>query len=75
MKKEGYKKYLKYSSLGFELVGFVLFGYFIGHWIDQKLATSKPYFTGLLILVLLAGAFYRLIKQLERDDKNRHDTE
>jgi F0F1-type ATP synthase assembly protein I len=64
------RKYLKYSSLGFEMMGFMLVGFFIGQALDNYFNTSKAYFTAGLIILFLAGAFYRLIKQLEKDRKN-----
>jgi len=41
----------------------------LGQKIDKRLATSKPYFTILLILVFTGGFFYRLVKDLSRKDE------
>ena len=42
----------------------------LGQKIDQKLSSSKPYFTIILILLFTGGFFYRLVKDLTRKDEH-----
>jgi len=44
-------------------------GALLGQWIDKRLATSKPYFTILFILLFTGVFFYRLVKDLNRQDE------
>ncbi len=50
---------------------FVLVGIaaWLGQKIDKRFATSKPYFTIILILVFAGGFFYLLVKDLSRKDE------
>ena len=49
---------------------FVLIGVgaFLGQLLDKRFATAKPYFTILLILLFTGVFFYRLVKDLNRED-------
>jgi F0F1-type ATP synthase assembly protein I len=64
------QSYLKYSSWAFEMMAYILIGYFAGQSIDRYFSTEKPYFTAGLIVLFVAGAFVRLVYQLEKDRKN-----
>ncbi|HKK88744.1 MAG TPA: AtpZ/AtpI family protein [Saprospiraceae bacterium] len=73
MKKDANKttqSYTKYSSWAFEMVAYILIGYFAGQALDKYFLTDRPYFTAGLIVLLVAGAFYKLIYQLEKDRKD-----
>ena len=67
--KKGSNKYIKYSSIGMEMIGSVILGGFGGNWLDKKLAFSFPLFTITLILLGLAATFTHLIMQLNADRK------
>lgn len=52
---------LRYSGVGFQIVGTAVLGFFLGVKIDGWLHTKKPYFTALLaILFTLAGLYLGL---------------
>ncbi|WP_338764261.1 AtpZ/AtpI family protein [Bernardetia sp. ABR2-2B] len=67
--KKGSNKYIKYSSIGMEMIGSVLLGGFGGNWLDKKLEFSFPLFTIILILLGLGATFTHLIMQLNADRK------
>ncbi|WP_338792109.1 AtpZ/AtpI family protein [Bernardetia sp. MNP-M8] len=67
--KKGSNKYIKYSSIGMEMIGSVILGGFGGNWLDKKLEFSFPFFTITLILLGLTATFAHLIMQLNTDRK------
>ena len=56
-------KYLKYSGLGFQLIGALLFGLWLGKWLDKKFETA-PYLLALCLLLSLGAGMYLVIKDL-----------
>lgn len=68
--KKASQSYLKYSSWAFEMMAYILIGYFAGQALDCYFEVDKPYFTAGLIILFIAGAFIKLIYQLEKDRKN-----
>jgi F0F1-type ATP synthase assembly protein I len=71
--KKGSNKYIKYSSIGMEMIGSVILGGFGGNWLDKKLALGFPLFTITLILLGLAATFTHLIMQLNADRKEEEE--
>lgn len=71
--KRGSNKYIKYSSIGMEMIGSVILGGFGGNWLDKKLEFSFPFFTIVLILLGLAATFTHLIMQLNADRKEEEE--
>jgi len=71
--KKGSNKYIKYSSIGMEMIGAVLLGGFGGNWLDKKLELGFPLFTISLILIGLGAAFTHLILQLNADRKEEDE--
>lgn len=67
--KKGSNKYIKYSSIGMEMIGAVLLGGFGGNWLDKKMELGFPLFTISLVLIGLGAAFTHLIMQLNADRK------
>ncbi len=62
-------QYLKYSGMALQLFVLLAIAAWLGQKIDEKLASSKPYFTIILILLFTGGFFYRLVKDLTRKDE------
>ncbi|MEO5906018.1 MAG: AtpZ/AtpI family protein [Saprospiraceae bacterium] len=62
-------QYLKYSGMALQLFVLLAIAAWLGQKIDQKLGSSKPYFTIILILLFTGGFFYRLVKDLTRKDE------
>ena len=67
--KKGANKYIKYSSIGMEMIGSVVLGGFGGNWLDKKMELGFPVFTISLILIGLGATFTHLIMQLNADRK------
>lgn len=68
---KGMKAYGKYGSVGFELIGSIGVGYYLGHWLDGKFGTHWIGFVG-FILGCYTGfrALFKLAKQMEKDIAN-----
>lgn len=62
-----YNKALRYTGLGFQLVGTIGFSTWLGYWIDLKLGTL-PLFLLLLCVGSLVGNIYILIKAGNNND-------
>lgn len=67
----GMKAFGKYGALGFELLISIAVGYYLGHFLDQKLGTRWIALVGFL-LGCYAGfrALFRAGKQMQRDIEN-----
>jgi hypothetical protein len=65
---KGMKAFGRYGSLGFELLGSIAVGYYLGVWADKKLGTRWITFAGFL-LGCYAGfrALYRASQTMTRD--------
>ncbi len=63
-------KYLKFTDLGFRMLGFIVFGMVVGTWVDKKLNTSKPYATLFLELLCIVGSLYMVIKETSKKEDN-----
>ena len=63
MKKENrpptdFNNALKYSGVGFQIVGTAIIGFFLGYKIDGWRHLQKPYFTALLAVVFTFLGLY-----------------
>jgi F0F1-type ATP synthase assembly protein I len=65
---KGMKAFGKYGGLGFELLGSIAVGYYLGVWLDKKAGTHWIAFVGFL-LGCYAGfrALFRAAKKMQRD--------
>ncbi|HQW41209.1 MAG TPA: AtpZ/AtpI family protein [Flavobacteriales bacterium] len=64
--KGGYQNYLRYTGLGFSMVGIILAFTFGGWWLDKLLAWKIPVLTILLSLLGVAGSMMYLFKETGR---------
>ena len=65
---KGMKAFGRYGSLGFELLGSIAVGYYLGVWLDKKAGTHWIAAVGFL-LGCYAGfrALFRAAKKMQRD--------
>ena len=65
---KGMKAVGRYGSLGFELLGSIAIGYYLGVWLDKKAGTHWIAFVGFL-LGCYAGfrALFKAAKRMQRD--------
>jgi F0F1-type ATP synthase assembly protein I len=76
--KTPWKQYGRYGSLGIELILSMAVGYYVGRWIDTKLATT-PWIALLGFLVGVYAGFRQIFRVAKRmtaeaereDEKNR----
>ncbi len=64
-------QYLKYSGMVIQLFVLLGIGAWLGQYLDEKLNTPDPYLTILMILLFSGAFFYKLVKDLGRDDETR----
>ena len=64
--KESIKFYGKYMSLAIQMFGILFIAALIGQWLDAKLETSRPLITALMIVVVLVGVLFKLIRDLDK---------
>lgn len=67
--------YLRYSSLGFQMVITIGLGAWAGTYLDEKYQTEQPYYTIAIILFAIAIALYQVIKEVMQLSKNSDDSE
>jgi len=59
--------YLKYSSLGFQLVAVMVISVLLGGYLDRKWNEGNPrYWTVGLIVILTSAYLYKLIRELTK---------
>jgi ATP synthase protein I len=68
---KGMKSFGRYGSLGFELLGSIAVGYYVGVWLDKRFGTHWIAFAGFL-LGCYAGfrALFKAAKTMQRDIEN-----
>lgn len=59
----GYNNYLRYTGLGFTMIGIILAFCFAGYWLDKAIGWAYPVLTILLSLSGIAGAMVYLFKE------------
>lgn len=63
-------QFIRYSSIGFQMLAVIALGVWGGVKIDEALCT-KPLFTVLLSIVSVGGAIYHAIKDFIRKPDNK----
>lgn len=58
--------YVKYSGLGFQMIGIIGLFTFVGYKIDESLNSKTPLITGLLSLVGVIISLYIVFKSLNK---------
>lgn len=73
---KGMKSFGRYGSLGFELLGSIAVGYYLGVWLDKKAGTHWIALVGFL-LGCYAGfrAIFKAAKTMQRDIENEERLE
>jgi len=59
--------YLKYSGIAFQLFFLLFITAYAGQWVDARLGNKRPYLTAFLLIFVLGGYLYKLVKDLEKD--------
>jgi hypothetical protein len=67
-KRKGYESFIRYSSLGFEMMVIIGLGTFLGYKIDQWMENEFKGFTfGLMILSVVLAIFYGIRSLLKNN--------
>jgi F0F1-type ATP synthase assembly protein I len=65
------KAFGRYGSVGFELVGSMAVGYYLGHWLDGKFGTHWIAAVGFLLGVYTGfRALFRTAQRMQKDIEN-----
>lgn len=73
---KGMKAFGKYGSLGFELLGSIAVGYYVGVFLDKKFGTHWLALVGFLLGCYTGfRALFRASKQMQRDIENEERLE
>ena len=69
-KKKPLNKYLRFTSIGFQLGATIYVAAYLGKWLDQKFEMEKKVFTLILILAALIVSIWSIIQQLKQIDND-----
>ncbi|HMT76304.1 MAG TPA: AtpZ/AtpI family protein [Saprospiraceae bacterium] len=62
--------YLRYTGMGFQLIGVILISCYLGNYIDNRWNQGNPkYWTAGLMLVLTLGYLYKIIRDLTKNNQ------
>lgn len=61
------RNFMKYSAIGFQIMGVFALGVFLGLKTDEWLKTKKPYFTLLFSLVFAFAGLYLGLRDFLRE--------
>ncbi len=61
--RSGYNSYLRFTGLGFTMIGIILVFCFAGYWLDERIGWDYPVLTIVLSLVGIAGSMLYLFKE------------
>ena len=64
--KEKPNAVLRFSDLGIRMAVMIALGAYIGHWLDTRMALSKPIFSIVLSLLAIGGSMYMVIKAVSK---------
>lgn len=61
--RTGYNSYLRFTGLGFTMIGIILVCCYAGWWLDRAIAWKYPILTIVLSLFGIAGSMVYLFKE------------
>ena len=64
--KKEVSSYFKYSAMGFQMIGTILFMGWIGKLIDEKMGNEKLYVAVFFLLIATIGSVILFIRQLSK---------
>lgn len=60
-------QYIRFTSIGFEMLAFILIGYWLGGKANDYFELKSPIFTLVGTLLGVGGSMYNLIRKLPKD--------
>lgn len=63
--KQALNSYIKYSALGFQMIGIIGLFTYAGYKIDQEQQTKTPIYTGILSLLGVLASLFVVFKSLK----------
>ena len=73
--KQQFSAYIKYSSIGLQMIATLLLCAWLGDWADEKMGNKQAYMTIVMMLLGVFASIYQLIRsitklQKEEDERN-----
>jgi ATP synthase protein I len=68
LEKKQAQNYSKYTGMAFQLLSAILFGTFLGQWIDTKMGNTTPYIAALGALLGISAGLYLALKDILKQD-------
>ncbi len=68
--REGLNKFIRFSTLAFEMGIIIICGTFAGVWVDDYFLFETPVFTIILSLLSIFASLYLVIKQVNNANKS-----
>ena len=65
--RKGFENYLRYSSLGIQMIGAILVPAWLGSLIDRRIGSHMPYVTLVFMLLGVIASIWILIKNLRKN--------
>ena len=65
--KKPLNAYVNYSALAFQMIATIGLGAFAGHWLDEKLKTTSPWYTIGLCLLGVFISLWLLIRSIPKN--------
>lgn len=65
--KQRYNAYIKYSSVGVQMIATILIFTFAGQWLDGYYNTVEPFFTVFLALFGVVASMVQLIRGVKKE--------
>ncbi|MGB0522709.1 MAG: AtpZ/AtpI family protein [Flammeovirgaceae bacterium] len=72
--KRQFNAYIKYSTMGFQMIASILICAWLGNYLDEYLNTNKAYFTLLLMLLGVLTSIILLIRGIKKINDEKKDT-
>ncbi len=72
------QSYLKYSGMAFQMAAILIIGALAGRELDERYQTERPYFTLILVIFAIIGAFYLTLKDFifvptDKDEADKNE--
>lgn len=61
---------MKYTGIAFQMMAYIVVGWFLGNFIDKKLEMEKPLFGIAFVMIFFTLYFYKLYRDLQNEDNS-----
>lgn len=65
-KNQTFRKFLRFSGIGFQLGASMYVASLLGEWLDTKFGLETKWFSLLFVVIALVAFIYNLVRQLNK---------